>query len=380
MLNDLSIKSEMLTKLLMFLIMKRFDIVSKEEIANNLWEEDESDDPMGALKNLTYRLRKVLNSQLGEDDYIITARGVLKWNENIDIITDFEEFLTAFSDGNNENAEDLSKIESLEKCILIYSGDFMTKISDLHWVATQLSYFRSKYIEAAIALAKLYDKHEMYSDLERMCIHVLSVYHADETIYYYLIKARAKVGKKRLAIETYETAIKQIKKELGISGSEILTDIYKAILSADGDSMLKDIEEAKEEMGEFDPGGVFMCGYEVFKIIYQLEARRMSRLGISEFVLLLSLLPQNYKEGEFNQIQKAMVKNAMPKMEKIIMKALRTGDVVAKYSESQYIMLLPSCDFESGMIVANRLSGEFYQNTRNIRVDCKLQDVSSDSI
>ncbi len=377
LINDLSIKSNMLTKLLIFLIIRRYDVVSKEEIAESLWENDESDDPMGALKNLTYRLRTVLNNQLGKDEYILTSRGVLKWNTDIDIITDYDKFMEAYEKAQVSNTDELAKIELLEKCLNLYSGDFMPKISDLHWVSAELSFYRSKYIDAAIMLAKLYMDKEMYVDLERMCMQVLGVYHADETMYYYLIIARARSSKMKLALETHEKAQSVIKKELGITASEMLRQAYDEILSADGDAPAKDIAGASEDMVEENPGGVFRCGYQVFKIIYQLEARRMSRLGISEFVLLISLEPEDYKGGEFNHMQNAMVRNAMPKMEKIIMGALRAGDVVSRYSESQFIMLLPSCDYESGMIVANRLSGEFYQMTRNIKARCELQEVTS---
>ena len=377
-INNTSMNSNMLTKLLIYLIIRRYDDVTKPEIAANLWEDGESDDPMGALKNLTYRLRKELARQLGGDNYIITSRGKLKWNDELDIIVDVDEFMLAYEKGRNEKEPFMSRIENLEKCILLYNGDFMSEISDAHWALNQLLYYKSCFVDAAVILSELYISKEMYSDLENICTKVLDIYSADERIYYYLILAQTRSGKTKLAMESYKNAAARLKSELGITNSAELSKVYRELLNADGDEQQpKDIYYAREDMVEEDPNGVFKCGYQVFRIIYQLEQRRNERLQIPEYVLMLSLVPEGYESGSYTSMQNAMIRNAMPKMEDIIVHSLRAGDVVARYSESQFIILLPNCDYNSAMIVANRLSGEFYQKSRNIRVDFTLSEVTS---
>ncbi len=379
-INNTTMNSSMLTKLLIYLIIRRYDDMSKAEIASNLWEDGESDDPMGALKNLTYRLRKQLSRCLGEDEYIITSRGRVRWNDELDIIVDVDEFMLAYDKGKNERSSVIERIENLEKCVMLYTGDFMSEISDAHWVLTQLLYYKSCFVEAALTLAQLYTEQEMYSDLERLCKRVLEKYSADEKIYYYLILSQARNGKTKIALDTYNRASEKLKRELGITNSAILQRIYDEILNADGDAAPGDISDVKEDMVEENPDGVFKCGYQVFRIIYQLESRRNERLNIPEYVLMLSLIPDDYEDGQLTSMQNAKIRNAMPKMEDIIMHSLRAGDVVARYSESQFIILLPTCDYESAMIVANRLSSEFYQKSRNIRVDFTLSEVTSHKI
>ena len=67
-LNNDNIRSEMMVKLLSFIIMNRERTLTVDEIAEVLWQEDESDNPAGALKNLMYRLRTILKKTFGDGE------------------------------------------------------------------------------------------------------------------------------------------------------------------------------------------------------------------------------------------------------------------------------------------------------------------------
>lgn len=59
-LNTEVIRSEMLTRLLTYMICNRKKSMTVQELTDFLWAEKESDNPAGALKNLMYRLRSLL--------------------------------------------------------------------------------------------------------------------------------------------------------------------------------------------------------------------------------------------------------------------------------------------------------------------------------
>lgn len=91
-LSDETLHSNMLVKLLVYILCNRKAIISANDLCDILWREDESDNPIGALKNLLYRLRTILKKTFGYHDFIKTLRGAYAWNTDIEVIIDAEEF------------------------------------------------------------------------------------------------------------------------------------------------------------------------------------------------------------------------------------------------------------------------------------------------
>ena len=64
----------------------------------------------------------------------------------------------------------------------------------------------------------------------------------------------------------------------------------------------------------------------------------------------------------------------------VLDRSLRIGDVAAKYSDSQFIVLLPSCPYEGGNMVAERIIRAFEQaNSRlqNVELAFNLEEVAA---
>ena len=90
-LSQKSINSDKVTRLLAYLICHKENVVSVGELSDVLWTEGECDDPANALKNLVYRARSVLKSQLGINP-IKTLMGSYCWNDNVNAVIDTEQF------------------------------------------------------------------------------------------------------------------------------------------------------------------------------------------------------------------------------------------------------------------------------------------------
>ena len=126
-------RSEKLEKLFVYLAMNRNRGVCIEDISEAIWQLDEdTDNPVGALKNLAYRLRKALRDASFDEECIVSVRGGLyKWNDEVEVTVDVEEF-----DGYINEAElafcrsKETAIESYEKAIALYNGDFL--IGQIH--------------------------------------------------------------------------------------------------------------------------------------------------------------------------------------------------------------------------------------------------------
>ena len=76
-LDDDKIRSTRLSNLLVYLILHRNKTLTVDEIASALWQDEETNNPAGALKNLMYRLRNLMKQYFGEQEFIQTNRGIL---------------------------------------------------------------------------------------------------------------------------------------------------------------------------------------------------------------------------------------------------------------------------------------------------------------
>lgn len=69
----------------------------------------------------------------------------------------------------------------------------------------------------------------------------------------------------------------------------------------------------------------------------------------------------------------------MAGLEETIGECLRVGDVAAKYSDTQFILLLPTCTQELAMLVANRIISRLYaknSNYKKVNVKINVEEVS----
>ena len=87
-LNDDNIRSVMVTRLLTYFLNNRNRMIQVQELGDLLWNEDETDNQVGALKNLMYRLRNIMKKVLGSSDYILTGRGSYYWNPDVTVKVD----------------------------------------------------------------------------------------------------------------------------------------------------------------------------------------------------------------------------------------------------------------------------------------------------
>lgn len=375
-LHDENLRSPMLSKLFMYLLIYREKVLTIDDISAAIWQEEEIDNPAGALKNLMYRLRKALAGQFGEQDYILTNRGSYRWNPEIEVIIDIEQFEKLVNTAKNENVYELA-IGKYERAISLYQGTFMNKISDIHWIQTLSTYYNSMFLSVVKAVAELYIKMEQYEDLERLCNMALQFENADEQLYCYQIEARMRCGNISLALESYEKAREIMEKELGIRKTTVLNKVYEELLAMSKGQSAYNIKEVKEDISEENPEGVFLCGYPIFKEIYHLEVRKSVRSTIPENLVLFTIEGRREDPKEISEFR---IKSAMVGLEEVIKESLRVGDVAAKYSDSQFIVLLPSCNRELAATVANRIVSSFYnlnEKYKNVSIHINIEEVAA---
>ena len=352
-------RSEKLEKLFVYLAMNRNRGVCIEDISEAIWQLDEdTGNPVGALKNLAYRLRKALRDASFDEECIVSVRGGLyKWNNDVEVTVDVEEF-----DGYINEAElafcrsKETAIECYEKAIALYNGDFLPHRTDTHWFMTLNAFYHSRYVNTVKALAKLYIDTGRYEKLEQLCTRAIVYERSDEQIYSYLIVARMRTKKVQMAFDTYETAKTIMDNELGVRKTVMLNKVYEELLSVTKGVSSYNIDEVKEDINEESMEGVFMCGYPVFKEIYHLEVRKSARSNVPESLVLITVAPMFNTSSDKENSQ---TKDSMVTLDRALRKCLRVGDVVAKYSDSQYIVLLSKCSCDTASDVMKRIVDRF---------------------
>ena len=367
-LNEDNIRSEMMVKLLSFLVMHREHALTVQELSQALWQQDETDNPEGALKNLMYRLRTILKKTFQEDNFILTSRGAYAWNPEIRILLDVEEFERHCEKARAMNCSHEQSIHSYETAMELYQGGFLAKYSDLHWVTPLHTYYHSMFLTGAKNLSEMYIASARYAEVEQVCARALKLDATDEQLHFNMIKALIFQKKKELATEHFKKAEKLLYSSYGERNSTALTALKDELFNMQKSASAAQISDIHQDMQEEEPEGAFICAYPIFREIYRLEARKIKRFEMPEYVLLITLEHASTIKSGNGQLDMYLMGKMMDRLEIILKESLRLGDVASRYSESQFVILLPTSSYETGMMVANRVIKKLYEGTKHRRI------------
>lgn len=85
---------------------------------------------------------------------------------------------------------------------------------------------------------------------------------------------------------------------------------------------------------------------------------------MSVFLSLISVKIRMSKENLTEEEKAKILVRSMKKMQEILLSSLRSGDVVARCSGNQYMLLLPTCQYETAKKVMERIEDAFYRHNR----------------
>ncbi|MBP5160075.1 MAG: winged helix-turn-helix domain-containing protein [Lachnospiraceae bacterium] len=369
---DQSNRSKKPWNLLEYLITYKDKDISQKELIDLLWAGETSDNPAGALKVLLHRVRKSLEEIEPEsgEELIILKRGNYKWNPNLSCSIDadvFDELCTKAADDTLPRDE---RIELYKRAFDLYKGDFLPRNSHESWVIPIASYYHQVFIKSVFAYIEILEDESRFSDIETITRHALTIDPLDEKLYYHLIQALYKSGKQQEALQQYSTATDLFYKKFGITPSDELKSLYRVVVRTTKslETDISTIKEALREKGE--ASGAFMCEYEFFKDIYQLEARACARSGDSIYLCLITI---NKLSGDTPSIK--ALNRSMDDLLFAINETLRKGDVVSRYSVSQYVLMLPTTTYENVEMIMKRITSSFYRKyvKKDVTLQYKLQ-------
>ena len=368
---DQSNRSKKPWNLIEYLVTNRGKNVSQEELTDLLWDKNESDNPSGALKVLLHRARKSLEPVMQEngEELINLKRGEYSWNHEIVTKVDTDEFEELCKEASDTAKSPEERIELYNRALALYKGDFLPRNNE-GWVIPIASYYHKIFIGAVREIIALYYDAQDYEAIINICRKAISIEKLDEKLYFDLINALFKSGQQAEALKQYSDSTDMFYKKFGITPTDELKSLYKTIVKTT-QSLETDIgiiKEALAEQGEAQ--GAFYCEYEIFKDVYQIEARACARSGDSIYLCLITLSSTTDEDPTIK-----VMNRAMDDLRFAVNETLRKGDVFTRYSVSQYVILLPTASYENVEMIMKRISSAFYRKymKKDIGIQYKLQ-------
>lgn len=360
--------------LIEYLLANRNKDLSLQNLIDMLWGDSECSDPLNALKNLVYRARTLLRELSGSDraEFIKFDRGVYCWNNSYPCVVDTEEFVRFCKLGTDPSRSEENQIADLKQAIALYRGEFLPKSTYSSWVVSASAYYSTLYNESVLKVCSLLIDRKQADEVITICEAALNFAPLEESIHRVLLYAYIISGRRNQALNHYNKTVELFYRELGVDITGSMRPLYKQLINSINHIEI-DLSVIKNDLREAAAvEGAYYCDYDVFKSIYRVQARTIPRTGQSIFVVLLTLTDL---EGDIPDPE--VTKSAVSRLKNAILSSLRKGDVVASYSATQFIVMLPLITFENAQMVTNRILQRFRFDYRknNVLVTTRINPV-----
>ncbi len=359
-------RSTKLWELFKYLITNRNKQIPVETIIESLWPEQEYNNQVSALHTLTHRMRKLFNEEFspGMNPFRLDiSQGCFCLKLMNDCWIDADEFAKLSQQAAELSSTDPgAAIETYRKALSLYQGDYFIEYSSRKWLLPARRHYRHLYLQNLLEKLKLLMAFERYSDIFNACEKAFQIEHfmEVEALHLYYIEALLKSGNKKQALCHYEFLTSTLYQDYGTKPSSSLKDLYKQ-MQPDAEAAGLNLNAIHEKLIERDKqDGAFICDLDFFRFLYRLEIRRNER---SSQELILELFTLNCDENP--AYKKDTLNKAMSALEKILLANLRKGDTITRFSESQFLALLPNVSQVQSKKIYNRINSSFNNVYKN---------------
>ena len=357
-ISDSDDRSRRVWSLLAYMLYNHGRSFAQEELIHLYWSNGEkSADPGNALKSIFHRIRTALDKlQPGFGRLLIRRKaGRYFWNNVMPLSLDIEDFEAHFHAAEAAGDDDV-RLAEYQAALALYAGDPLPRMTDEIWTIPIVAYYHSLYTRTAAGAIELLEKQERTAEAVALCHQAIHIEPYQEDLYEHLMRGLLRTGDMKGTMSVYEEMSELLFAHFGVMPSETLRTLYRQATRTVNDRTLT-MDEVCSQLAEPAPhGGAMVCEYDFFKILYRSEVRSIARNGHSANICLLSV---SGKDGEM--LARRSLDPAMNNLQVLVQNNLRRGDVIARCSISQYIILLPQANYENSRMVADRLVSAFYR-------------------
>ena len=342
--------------LLAYMAARRGQAIPQEELVALLWEREErSSNPANALKTMFHRLRSMMCQldALRDRNLIIRKNGTYSWNPDLCFTLDTETFESLCRDAL-ACQEPGQQLELLRRALALYRGDFLPKLSSESWVNAVNTYYHGLYLQSVSRLVALLEARGLWQEIEGICRTAVALDPYNEVLCQHLLRSLLQQEKQQDAADTYQRMSELLFDTFGVMPSEESKSLYREALSHSNE-MATSIDLIRDQLREpIAATGAMVCQYDFFKIIYQAEARSVSRNGYASHLCLFSITG-----ADDQPLAKRSLEVCMENFQDLACASLRKGDVMSRCSVSQYIVLLSRANYENSRKVCDRVVRAF---------------------
>mgnify|MGYP001430219788 CR=1 FL=1 len=213
-------RAEKTRELFAFLLHNKGRDISKEEILDKLWSEDNPEKAIRQLYNGIYYIRKALE-EYGIDRALISIDS--SYNLKIGAVELDVDRMHEIE--KSEHADNLEKLEEMED---IYTGDYFQG-ENYPWADFERENLGKVYQQCLIKLSKLYIEKKQFDKAESKLTKAYINNPYEEVVTERLLNIYMETGEKSKALMHFNTYSKLLKEELGIKPNEKLYQIYQSV-------------------------------------------------------------------------------------------------------------------------------------------------------
>ncbi len=355
-IDDSQNRSRKVWALLAILLCNHGRTVTQNELIELLWDNDREDaNPANTLKTTLHRARGILAPLLSDAEgaqLIVSAKGGYAWNNDIPLWLDIEEFETLCRPPAQD--EEDGGLARMEAALALYQGPFLNKLSGEAYVIPRAAYYHNLYTETVSRALELMEIHGRAAEAAELSREALRMDPYQEDLYQHLMRNLLALGEQQQAAAVYEDMNRLLLSNFGVMPDQESRRLYReALRTVNRWTVPADI--ILDQLRESDPvQGALICDYDFFKMIYQAEARMVARSGSAVHIALLSVSGADGKE-----LPRRSIEPAMDNLEQLLFAGLRKGDVIARCSPSQFVIMLPQANYENSCMVCQRIIRSF---------------------
>ncbi len=245
----------------------------------------------------------------------------------------------------------------------LYIGNLFQGNAQEDWAVSISVSLHDRYIKTVHLYLQLLEEKEDYDEIIHTCRRTLETDSFDERLHLELMQALVKTNRTNEALMQYKHVTNMHFRYLGVKPPEEIQEFYKHIIQV-GDTLDMNLDAIRNELREFgDVHGAFECEYAVFREIYNLQMRNLERLGSSMYIAMIMITSM---DGE--TMDPLKLDDIMKGLGNVLKVHLRKGDTITQFSPSQYALLLPTVNVETGHMIMERIKRYFYQMYPNSNV------------
>ena len=325
---------------------------------------------------MVYRFRTATR-EIGipnDEDLIVSGKNTYYWNKNLKYEFDFEIFEELYKKTFDESFTKEESLKAALEAFKLYKGEFLPKLNLEQWVIPLNTYYKKCYLDLIDYIIKSMNEMHNYKEIINICKSAVKIEKYNENLYKELIIAYINMNCYNEARNIYKDVCNIFYNKFGIELSDKFKQLYIKIMENDRKIQMEINEIANELVDDELNQNVFLCEYEVFKSIYNLQRRTINRSGRSAFLVLLTLTDNN-----FEVLSNKYISAEMDRLLEIIARSIRRSDIITRYSPTQYLLMLLTPQYEFAVNVIERVIKAYNKDCpkNKVKISYSLHPITS---